>query len=142
MIPTRSKIKDIDNLTSLLEEIRTNGDTVVLCHGVFDLLHIGHIRHFEEARRFGDRLVVTITPDRYVNKGPTRPIFTDVIRAEAIAALDSVDYVAINNWPTAVELINLLKPNYYVKGSDYRESFRYFTHFLDAREIIARTGSK
>jgi len=69
----------------------------------------------------GDVLVVTITPDRYVNKGPGRPAFNEKHRAEAIAALDVVDYVAINEWPTATETINLLKPNLYVKGPDYKD---------------------
>ncbi len=67
---------------------------------MFDLLHIGHIRHFQAARKRGEILVVTVTPDRYVNKGPHRPVFTEMLRAEAIAALDGVNYVAINKWPT------------------------------------------
>src|SRR3990167_11074467 len=63
------------------------------CHGVFDLLHIGHIRHFKRAREYGDLLVVSLTPDAYVNKGPGRPAFNEQLRAEAIASLDCVDYV-------------------------------------------------
>ena len=63
---------------------------VVHCHGVFDLLHIGHIKHFQQAKKLGDIVVVTLTPDRYVNKGPNRPCFTEKLRAEAIAALDVV----------------------------------------------------
>ena len=69
----------------------------------------------------GDELVVTITPDRFVNKGPGRPAFNENHRAEAIAALDVVDYVAINEWLTATETIKTLKPNLYVKGPDYKE---------------------
>ncbi len=76
------------------------------CHGVFDLLHIGHIRHFEQAARIGDVLVVTVTPDRYVDKGPHRPAFTETLRAEAIGSLSCVDYVAINRWPTAEDTLN------------------------------------
>src|SRR5690349_12984543 len=101
---TTTKIKDIDQLAAELGGVR-RGRTVVQCHGVFDLLHIGHIRHFQEARKKGDLLVVTLTPDQYVNKGPHRPVFTASLRAEAIASLDVVDYVAINKWPTAVEAI-------------------------------------
>ncbi len=95
---------------------------VVHAHGVFDLLHIGHIRHLERARALGDHLVVTVTPDRFVNKGPDRPVFTERLRAEAIAALDCVDYVAVNLWPTAVETIRGLRPDVYVKGSEYTEA--------------------
>ncbi|HVZ23115.1 MAG TPA: PfkB family carbohydrate kinase [Vicinamibacterales bacterium] len=115
------KVKDIHALAEILAASR-QGRTVVECHGVFDLMHIGHIRHFQEARKAGDLLVVTITPDRYVNKGPHRPVFTETLRAEAIASLDCVDYVAINKWPTAVEAIQLIKPDVYAKGADYRDA--------------------
>ncbi len=105
----------------MLAELKRSGKRVVNCHGVFDLLHVGHIRHLSAARQFGDVLVVTITPDLYVNKGPHRPAFNQDLRAEALAALDCVDYVAINKWPTAIESIRLLKPDVYVKGLEYRE---------------------
>ena len=91
------------------------------CHGVFDLLHPGHIRHFEAARRHGDVLVVTLTPDHFVAKGPGRPVFNERLRSESIAALECVDFVAVNRWPTAVETINLLRPSVYCKGSDYED---------------------
>jgi hypothetical protein len=64
----------------------------------------------------GDILVVTVTPDEYVAKGEGRPVFTSAVRAESLAALQCVDYVAINRWPTAVEAIRLLRPHDYVKG--------------------------
>ena len=116
---TNHKIKGLEELAGLLREEQAQGRKVTLCHGVFDLLHIGHIRHFEQARKFGDVLAVTTTPDEYVNKGFGRPAFNEGLRAEAIAALDCVDYVAINQWPIAAETIRLLRPDYYVKGSDY-----------------------
>src|SRR3989338_4083399 len=93
---------------------------IVQSHGVFDLLHIGHIKHFQAAKKYGDILVVTITPDCFVNKGPNRPRFTERLRAEAISALDCVDYVIINKWPTAVEAIQLIKPAIYAKGDEYK----------------------
>jgi rfaE bifunctional protein kinase chain/domain/rfaE bifunctional protein nucleotidyltransferase chain/domain len=116
-----TKIRDIHELASELATVRC-GRMVVQCHGVFDLLHIGHIRHFQEAKKSGQILVVTVTPDRYVNKGPHRPVFTETLRAEAIAALDGVDYVAINRWPTAVQAIQLIRPDVYAKGSDYADA--------------------
>ena len=115
------KIKTISDLAALLQEIRT-GKRIVLCHGVFDLLHIGHIRYFEQAKKYGDILIVTVTPDRFVNKGPDRPAFPEDLRAEAIAALDVVDYVAMNEWPTAVEIIQILMPDIYAKGSEYMDA--------------------
>lgn len=116
-----NKILDLEKLSEICRDLQEEGKKVVHCHGVFDLLHVGHIRHFEQAKKFGDALVVTITQDKYVNKGPHRPAFTENLRAEAIAALGSVDYVAINKWPTAIETIKTLKPNLYVKGPDYKD---------------------
>lgn len=124
---TREKIKDLDELPGILEPLRLMNKTIVHCHGVFDLLHIGHIRHFAQAKNLGDVLVVTLTPDRFVNKGPHRPVFTETLRAEAIAALASVDFVAVNKWPMAIETIDRLKPHLYVKGSDYRDAEKDLT---------------
>ncbi len=119
---TRNKIKNIEELAAVVASLHVKKKTVAHCHGVFDLLHIGHIRHFEQAKRLGDILVVTVTADKYVNKGPHRPAFREDLRAEAIAALDCVDYVAINKWPMAIETIQLLRPDFYVKGSEYKEA--------------------
>lgn len=114
-------ILKFETLVERVARLKADGSKVVLCHGVFDLLHIGHIRHLEQARKMGDALVVTLTPDCFVNKGTHRPAFQEALRAEAIAALSVVDYVAINNWPTAVEAIRLLRPDVYCKGGEYRQ---------------------
>jgi rfaE bifunctional protein nucleotidyltransferase chain/domain len=116
------KILQLEELADITASLRTQGKTVVHCHGVFDLMHIGHIRHFEEARQLGDVLIVTVTPDRYVNKGPNRPVFTETHRAWAIASLASVDYVAVNRWPMATDTIQFLKPNIFVKGTEFRDA--------------------
>ena len=113
------KIKTLEALPKIIVDLKQQGKVVVHCHGVFDLVHPGHIRHFEEAKRQGDVLVVTLTPDEYVNKGPGRPVFQERLRAESLAALQVVDYVAINQWPTAVETILMLRPDVYVKGGEY-----------------------
>jgi rfaE bifunctional protein nucleotidyltransferase chain/domain len=115
------KIQPLEKLAATLSTLRERGQRMVLCHGVFDLLHPGHIRHFEAARRHGDVLVVTVTPDEFVAKGPGRPVFNQRLRAESIAALACVDFVAVNRWPTAVETIRLLRPDVYCKGSDYKD---------------------
>lgn len=116
------KIRPLPELAKLVEELHQEGKRVVLCHGCFDLLHIGHLRYLQKAARLGDVLVVTVTPDRFVNKGPHRPAFPEEYRAEALASLTCVDYVAINETPTAVELLELLKPDIYAKGAEYREN--------------------
>ncbi len=114
-----TKIRSLEAIAAQLDAMRRGGKTVVHCHGCFDLLHVGHIKHLQAARRLGDLLIVTVTPDRYVNKGPGRPAFTESLRAEALAALDCVDLVAIDRSPTAVEAIRLLRPDYYVKGQEF-----------------------
>ena len=113
-------IISLNNLVTELNQL-SKSSIVIHCHGVFDLLHIGHIKYFQEAKSMGDVLIVTITPDRFLNKGPGRPAFNEKHRAEAIAALNVVDFVAINEWPTAIETIKLLKPDLYVKGPDYKD---------------------
>lgn len=114
-----TKIVDLGELSLLAARLRSNGKRIVHAHGVYDLLHLGHIRHLREARLLGDVLIVTLTEDRFVNKGPHRPAFTDILRAEALAALEVVDYVAVNHFPTAVQAINAIKPHVYAKGPDY-----------------------
>jgi len=122
-------------------EVRTR--RLVHCHGVFDLLHIGHIRHLQEARRLGDHLVVTLTPDEYVNKGPHRPAFDAQTRAEALAALECVDTVCVNEWPTAVEAIRLLEPDVFMKGMVAGSGPRDRNGAIDhEREAIERVGGR
>jgi rfaE bifunctional protein kinase chain/domain/rfaE bifunctional protein nucleotidyltransferase chain/domain len=113
------KIFTLDKLSKIIKKEKNNGNKIVHCHGVFDLMHIGHINHFNTCKKLGNILVVTITPDRLVNKGPNRPAFKENLRAEALAALKVVDYVAINETSTAVNAIKKIKPNFYCKGRDY-----------------------
>ncbi len=126
----------ISELAEILQREKETGKKIVLCHGVFDLLHPGHILHFKAAKRLGDILVVTVTPDRFVNKGPGRPYFNQRLRIESLSALQSVDYVALNEWPTAVETIRRLKPDVYAKGSDYADPSQDLTGKI-AFEIAA-----
>lgn len=138
---TTPKILSLAALAETVAALKGDGRRVVLCHGVFDLLHIGHIRHFGEARKHGDVLVVTVTPDKFVNKGANRPVFTDTLRMEAIAALDVVDHVAVNKWPTAVELLRLLRPDVYCKGGEYRaDQVDAESHMLPEAAVARELG--
>ena len=85
-------------------------------------MHIGHIEYFTEAKQISDILVVSLTADKFVNKGLNRPYFKDRIRAKFIESISQVDYVVLNNSHSAVNLINLIKPNFYVKGPDYKKT--------------------
>jgi len=135
-----AKILSLDELATVLSRARARGKRAVQCHGVFDLLHPGHIRHLEAARGEGDLLVVTVTPDRFVNKGPGRPVFNQRLRAESLAALVSVDYVAITESPTAVDAIRKLRPAVYVKGSDYADSAADLTGKIDDERLAVEAG--
>ncbi len=95
---------------------------LIQCHGCFDLLHIGHIRYLEYAKSLGTRLIVTITADQYVNKGPGRPLFNEADRLAMIKALKCVDHAEINHHPTALEAIFIHRPDIYCKGIDYQQS--------------------
>ena len=117
---TNNKIKFIDDLAGITQELKKQGKKIVLCHGCFDLLHIGHVRHFEQAKKQGDLLIVTVTPDKYIDKGPNRPAFAEQLRLEAVASLSCVDFAAINLWPTAEETLRKIKPDYYAKGAEFR----------------------
>lgn len=115
------KIVDINELDLICQGLRKQRRRTVLCHGCFDFLHLGHLRHFKQARAQGEVLIVTLTLDHYVNKGPGRPFYNAEDRAEMLAALEIVDYVCINPWPTAAETIETLKPDVFVKGMEYRD---------------------
>ena len=114
------KILELAQLALRARELRAQGKRVVLCHGTFDLMHTGHIRYLQRAKQEGDVLLVTLTGDAYVNKGPGRPVFNEHLRSENLAALACVDFVAINQAISAVEALHAIQPNIYAKGSDYR----------------------
>lgn len=136
------KIVELEELARLTGELKSHGKAVVHCHGCFDLMHPGHIKHFQEAKRMGDVLVVTLTPDKYVDKGPGRPVFSQQLRAESIAALECVDYVAINKWPTAEELLRLLKPAIYVKGQEFENLEDRTGKVQREHEVVKEIGSE
>jgi len=121
------KIVSLDELKKISKDIKNKGKKIVLSHGTFDLLHPGHIRHLAAAKEYGDILCVTVIPDEFVKKGPGRPVFNQQLRAESVASLASVDYVAINRWDNIIKTIELLRPDFYVKGKDYSESTEEFT---------------
>ncbi|HYD70484.1 PfkB family carbohydrate kinase [Azospirillum sp.] len=141
--PARAKITTVADLAGIAAQARAAGKTVVLAHGVFDLLHLGHVRHLEAARREGHVLLVTLTADRFVNKGPGRPVFSEQLRTEMVASLEYVDHVAVNEQPSAEDLIRRLRPDVYVKGSDYAAASDDVTGKIVAeREVVEAHGGR
>jgi len=111
---------ETEDLGALGEKYRAEGKKIVLCHGVFDLLHLGHLRHLDNARGYGDVLVVSLTEDKFVNKGPHRPVFAEQMRAEMLSGLSVVDHVVISRASTGINVIQSLRPDFYIKGDEYK----------------------
>ncbi|HWB58590.1 MAG TPA: PfkB family carbohydrate kinase [Chthoniobacteraceae bacterium] len=116
---SHKKVIAFDAAPAVFAKLKHKGKKIVQCHGTFDLLHPGHIYHLEEARALGDALVVTVTDERHVNKGPGRPFFNDQLRAKSLAALTCVDYVVLVPHTAAIEAIDCVKPDIYCKGTEY-----------------------
>lgn len=117
--------------------------TIVLCHGVFDLVHPGHIIHFEQAKQMGDVLVVSITASEYVRKGPNRPYFDDDMRMKELAAIEYIDYVMLSEGYTVDDIIEAVEPDIYVKGQEYAKEDADITGKIKAeRELVERHGGR
>jgi rfaE bifunctional protein nucleotidyltransferase chain/domain len=117
-----TKIVERDAVPRLADRLASAGLRVGLCHGCFDIVHAGHVHHFEQAARDVDVLVVSVTPARFIDKGPGRPVFDDAARVSVLAALGVVDHVVLNNAPTAAGLIRALRPHTFFKGPDYQDT--------------------
>lgn len=130
------KIFTREALRARLEAHRRQGERIVLTNGCFDLLHVGHVRYLEAARREGDVLVVGINSDASARpqKGPGRPILPEAARAQLVAALRVVDYVVIFSEPNVETLLSELRPEVHAKGTDYTADS------VPEREAAARLG--
>ena len=115
------KILPFDTASSVIDAERGAGKIIVQCHGTFDLVHPGHVYHLHEAKALGDVLVITVTGEQFVNKGPGRPYFNDQLRAQSLAALSCVGYVIVVPYPAAVEAIRCVRPDIYCKGREYED---------------------
>jgi len=136
-----SKAIELRSLSRVLEVYRDSGKVIGLCHGVFDLVHPGHLKHFIAAKKNVDILVVSITADKFVNKGPGRPIFTDFQRAEFLSSLEIIDFVTVSNSLSALEVIEIVKPKIYFKGSDYEDLSKDATgNIIEEKKAVEGNG--
>ncbi len=117
----KAKILSVEQMLIERARFHSSGERLVFTNGVFDLLHVGHVRYLAQARALGDALLVAINSDRSVRelKGPERPVFNQDERAEILAALRNVDYVVIFDNVSPRSLISQLLPDVLVKGGDY-----------------------
>lgn len=121
MSSATSKILPFDAVAAHVASLRAQGRRVVQSHGIFDLIHPGHIAHLEGARALGDVLVVSLTADRHVHKGPGRPYFNEQLRLRSLAALACVDVVCLAPSSGAAETIAAIRPDIYCKGKEYED---------------------
>lgn len=133
-----NRILGREEAATLIESLKTQGKKVVFTNGCFDILHVGHLRYLEQAKEQGDILVVGVNSDASVKrlKGPTRPINSELDRAEMLAGLKAVDYTVIFTEDTPVEIIDELKPSIHVKGGDYKKED------LPETEVVERNGGE
>jgi len=134
------KIFNQDSLDVIKKILKVrNKKKIVLCHGAFDLIHPGHLDHFEKAKKFGDLLIVTITSDNFIKKGIHNPFFDEQTRLKNLRQIKIVDYSFIVNEPTAVSVIKTLKPNIYCKGTEYK-NIKYDKNLK--KELVALKSNK
>lgn len=138
--PRSGKILTHAELVPLRDRARTEGRTLVQCHGCFDIVHPGHIRHLRFARSQGDLLLVSITGDAAIDKGAHRPLIPQELRAENLAELDCVDWVYVEPRPTACELLEEVRPDVYIKGREYE--FNRDPRFAAERSAVERHGGR
>ena len=121
-----------------IKELKKQGKKIVLCHGVFDLVHPGHIIHFQEAKKLGDVLVVSITAAEYVRKGPGRPYFDDEMRLRFLSAIECIDYVMLSEGYTVDDIVEAVEPDLYVKGKEYAKAEEDITGKIDEEVALVR----
>lgn len=137
------KIIQKKDFISIRENLKRKNKTVVLCHGVFDLIHPGHLQHFQKAKESGDILVVSVTAEKYVRKGPGRPYFNDQLRMNFLEAIEYIDYVMLSESYTADDIIKVVQPDIYVKGQEYKEHEKDITgKITDEIELVQKFGGR
>jgi D-beta-D-heptose 7-phosphate kinase/D-beta-D-heptose 1-phosphate adenosyltransferase len=132
------KIKSLNELRKIVSSLKMKGKRIILTNGCFDLLHYGHVKYLQDAKRKGEILVVAVNSDASVRriKGPGRPIMNEKDRARIIAALESVDYVVLFRENTPLKIIRLLRPEVLVKGADWRKKD------IVGRDIVLSYGGR
>jgi rfaE bifunctional protein nucleotidyltransferase chain/domain len=139
-VPASSKILSHNQLLADRTRARAGNRTVVQCHGCFDIVHPGHIRHLRQAKSQGEILLVSITGDAEMKKGTGRPLIPEELRAENLAALDCVDWVYIDQRETAADLLEEVRPDVYIKGAEYE--FNSDPRFRAERDTVERHGGR
>ncbi len=138
-----AEILTLNNLYRKIKSLKDEGKIICHCHGCFDLVHYGHLKYFEASKSFGDILVVTVTPDKFIKKGPGRPAFDENKRLKFLSELKTIDYVALNDKAEAIDLLKLLKPNFTFRGKEYKDHKKDLTGNIHLEKAsIESTGGE
>ena len=132
--PEQRKCVSVEDLQTIREELRSQGKRVVQCHGCFDIVPPGHIRYLRFAREQGDALIVSVSGDDVVGKGFDRPYINETLRLENLAALEFVDYVCLDHHTWAGPILEIVKPDVYVKGKEYETNAD--PRFLKEKKLV------
>lgn len=136
----KNKIISHEELETVVQSLRLRGLRIAMCHGVFDLLHPGHFAHFRAAKSIADIVIVSVTSDRHVNKGPQRPIFDITTRLSYLSDLDTIDLVVVSDFSSAVENIRIIKPDFYLKDQEYANFDDDITGMIKAEVEAVRSN--
>ena len=119
---TKDKIKSIEELKKIIENLKKQNKIIVTTNGVFDILHLGHIKYLQEAKKLGDILIVALNSDSSVKqiKGPERPINNQEARAETLSAIEFIDHIVIFDETDPIKILSEIKPDIHIKGGDYK----------------------
>lgn len=128
---------------SIRRTLKQDNKVIALCHGVFDLVHPGHIIHLEQAKEMADILVVSITSAQFVRKGPDRPYFNDEMRMKVLTALECVDYVILSEGYTVDDIIEVVRPDLYIKGEEYAKAEEDITgKITEEKTLVEKYGGR
>jgi rfaE bifunctional protein nucleotidyltransferase chain/domain len=138
-----AKILNKDKLLKILVDLKKSKKKISLCHGVFDLVHYGHILHFKSAKKISDILIVSITKDKFIKKGIGRPLFNETQRLNYLNEISIIDYVYVCETESAEDSIKTVKPDFYVKGPDYKNNLLDITKkiYLE-KKLVQKFGGK
>lgn len=117
----KKKIVTVNELRKIINHAKKLKKRIVLVHGVFDIIHLGHIEYFKEAKKYGDILIASVTSDQFVNKGFNKPYFKEADRCNFLSSIEMIDYIVLSQSPSSTFVINNVKPDFYCKGPDYKK---------------------